>query len=289
MLGILTNSNWQCSDNDGTDKQQWIEPSFLKRGCHMGLSINQCIEGTVTIPSLIGDSPWRRNSSIWSSSHPFLICGTFLFFWLAIYRFVLRRSSWSFLSPHQDIVESLRHEVWSSTEYPQQTRRWIGLHPHRSLTQMPPESGFFGLCNVFERAIVHSYVLTCVKQYVKLRGGNYVCLGYIPWPFYIWFIYIFWDITLASSSLPYLYVCLSSYMGGMRPRFTGRWPAWIASDWSMGAESRIKKPVFCVCLPGKHTKNYGKSPCFMGISTISLAMSFAMLVSRGYMSWYGLI
>ena len=37
--------------------------------------------------------------------------------------------------------------------------------------------------------------------------------------------------------------------------------------------SRIKKPVFCVCLPGKHTKNYGKSPCLMGISTISLAMS----------------
>ena len=79
-LGILTHSNWQCSDNDGTDKQQWIEPSFLKRGCHMGLSINECKEGTVTIPSFIGDSPWRRNSSIWSSSDSFLICGTFLFF-----------------------------------------------------------------------------------------------------------------------------------------------------------------------------------------------------------------
>ena len=34
---------------------------------------------------------------------------------------------------HQDIVESLRHEVWSSTEYPQQTRQRTGLHPHWAL------------------------------------------------------------------------------------------------------------------------------------------------------------
>lgn len=69
---------------------------------------------------------------------------------------------------------------------------------------------------------------------------DYVGVIMSVWDIYpgLFMTYIFWDITLASSFLPYLYVCLSSYMGGMRPRFTGRWPAWIASDWSMGAESK---------------------------------------------------
>ena len=35
--------------------------------------------------------------------------------------------------------------------------------------------------------------------------------------------------------------------------------------------------------PGKLTKNYGKSPCLMGKSSISMAISIAMLAYQGIM------
>jgi len=47
----------------------------------------------------------------------------------------------------------------------------------------------------------------------------------------------------------------------------------ISSTWRIASPHSVAYPINGLVIPcGKHTKNDGKSPCFMGKSTISMAI-----------------